>query len=428
MNIKKIPFVFAAICFFSIVAAAQFVKVKNHQFVIGDKPYYYIGANYWYGSLLGLEKDKRRGAERLRRELDFLKANGVTNLRVMAGAEGGGLINGVERVKPSLQPVMGKFNTEVLDGLDLLLFEMGKREMKAVIFISNNWEWSGGFQQYLTWANRVPKDMETRKLTWDELRDVVSRFYSCAPCKAAYNEQMYVILNRTNKFSKKRYVDDPAIMAWELANEPRPMRPAANEDYKKWIAETAALIKKKDKNHLVSVGHEGWIGTEGMPLFEEIHADPNIDYLTIHIWAKNWNWFENGKLAEDFPKAAEKAVNYINEHLAIAKKLEKPLVIEEFGLPRDAQSFDVNSSTALRDEYFGKIFSMLADSAKTDGYLAGANFWAFGGAARPVKGQLFWKAGDEYTGDPPMEEQGLNSVFDSDKSTWTIIGKYSKLR
>jgi mannan endo-1,4-beta-mannosidase len=42
-------------------------------------------------------------------------------------------------------------------------------------------------------------------------------------------------MNRTNKFSRKRYIDDPAIMAWELANEPRPMRPSANEDYKKWI-------------------------------------------------------------------------------------------------------------------------------------------------------------------------------------------------
>ena len=30
-------------------------------------------------------------------------------------------------------------------------------------------------------------------------------------------------------------------------------------------------------------------------------------------------------------------------------------------------------------------------------------------------------------GDPPMEEQGLNTVFDSDQTTWAIINKYSKL-
>jgi mannan endo-1,4-beta-mannosidase len=70
----------------------------------------------------------------------------------------------------------------------------------------------------------------------------------------------------------------------------------------------------------------------------------------------------------------------------------------------------------LRDQYFRKIFSSIGN-----GPVAGANFWAFGGTARPVKGQVFWKAGNEWMGDPPMEEQGLKSVFDSDKSTWRVI-------
>jgi len=66
------------------------VTVRGHQFYADGQPYYFVGANYWYGGLLGLEKDKSRGIDRLRRELDFLKANGVTNLRIMAGAEGSG--------------------------------------------------------------------------------------------------------------------------------------------------------------------------------------------------------------------------------------------------------------------------------------------------------------------------------------------------
>lgn len=429
MNIKKILFSFALLGIFSIVCFAQspFVTVKNHQFYIGDKPYYFIGTNYWYGTLLGLEKDKKRGVERLRKELDFLKKNGVTNLRIMAGAEGSGLINGVNRVAPPLQPVQGKFNTEVLDGLDIILAEMGKRDLKAIVFFSNNWEWSGGFQQYLIWNNLVPKDQETRKLTWDEQRDIVSKFYSCEPCKRAYDEQVNLVMNRTNKVTKKKYVDDPAIMAWELANEPRPMRPFANDDYKKWIADVSAMIKRKDKNHLVTLGHEGFMGTESLKLFEEIHEDKNVDYVTIHIWAKNWGWFQGEKVAEGFSNVVEKATAYLDEHLKIAEKVNKPLVVEEFGLPRNEQSFDINSSTSLRDDYYGKIFARVAESAKSGGYLAGANFWAFGGTSRPVKGQIFWKKGDDYMGDPPMEEQGLNTVFDSDKTTWAIINKYYKL-
>ncbi len=36
-----------------------------------------------------------------------------------------------------------------------------------------------------------------------------------------------------------------------------------------------------------------------------------------------------------------------------------------------------------------------------------------------------WKEGDEYMGDPPMEEQGLNTIFNSDKSTWALIDSIS---
>lgn len=399
-----------------------FVTVKGHQFSVNGKPYYFVGANYWYGSLLGLEKDEKRGVDRLRKELDFLKANGVTNLRLMAGAEGSGLLNGVMRVGPPLQPEQGKFDETVLDGLDLVLYEMGRRKMRAVIFLSNNWEWSGGFQQYLMWNGVIPDEWRAKKPTWDELRDIVAKFYLCRPCKDAYARQAELLLNRTNKISKLKYTADPAIMAWEIANEPRPMRPAANDDYRRWIAETAAAIKSRDRNHLVTIGHEGWIGTESLKLFEDIHADPNIDYLTIHIWPKNWGWFADGKLATEFPNVVEETVKYIDENAAVAVKLNKPLVIEEFGLPRDGQSFDPAATTSFRDQYFTKILSFVSSNP----HIAGANFWAFGGTARPKKDQLFWKTGDEYMGDPPMEEQGLNSVFDSDRSTWNVIRSAAK--
>lgn len=58
------------------------------------------------------------------------------------------------------------------------------------------------------------------------------------------------------------------------------------------------------------------------------------------------------------------------------------------------------------------------------GPIAGINFWAFAGTARPKPGQVFWKEGDDYMGDPPQEEQGLNAVFDTDQSTWELIRKY----
>jgi mannan endo-1,4-beta-mannosidase len=181
--------------------SSSFISVNDRTFQLNNKPYYFIGTNYWYGPLLGLEKDKKGGIERLRKELDFLKRNGVTNLRLMAGAEGSGLINGVMRVGPALQTEQGKFDEAALDGLDLILAEMAKRDMTAVIFLSNNWEWTGGFQQYVDWNGLVPDELNGRPLNWDELRDMVARFYVCAECKASYLKQVRFVMERTYKIT-----------------------------------------------------------------------------------------------------------------------------------------------------------------------------------------------------------------------------------
>lgn len=287
---KKIPVCFLLLLSSYLLQAQQsFVKVKGQQFVVDGKPYYYIGTNYWYGSLLALKTDPVHGKERLKKELDFLKARGVTNLRVLVGAEGAGKINGVDRVDPAFQTAQGVFNEEVLNGLDFLLMEMSKRQMYAVLYLSNNWEWSGGFLQYLNWNGEISDTTLKRKLSWDEQRDYTSRFYSCESCKNDYRKQLEYIFNHKSSYTGKTYDHEPAIMAWELANEPRPMRVKAIDSYKNWISLTAAYIKSVDKNHLVTIGTEGFMGTEeSYDLFKEIHGNEHIDYLTIHIWPKNW--------------------------------------------------------------------------------------------------------------------------------------------
>lgn len=414
--------------FLTNIAAAQtaYIIVTNNQFTLKNKPYYFIGTNYWYGGLLALQKDPQRGKERLKKELDFLKSQGVNNLRIMVGAEGSGQINGVQRVKPALQPEKGIFNTEILEGLDYLLYEMSKRKMYAVLFLSNNWEWSGGFLQYLNW-NKVITDSTMRsKLNWDDLRDNTTKFYSCQPCMEDYNKQLRLVLNRYNKFTKRTYINEPAIMAWELANEPRPMRASSNEAYSRWTASVAKLIKSIDKNHLVTLGTEGEMGTESMDLLKEVHSPKEVDYLTLHIWPKNWSWFKDTSIVDSLPQVIKKSIDYIQKHEQLANELNMPLVLEEFGLPRDAHSFAAGTPTTSRDKYFTAVFGQWKRSMKQSGSIAGLNFWGFGGTSRPVEGQLFWKEGDDFSGDPPQEEQGLNSVFDNDKSTWKVIRSFTK--
>ena len=408
-------------------AQQPFVTTKNHSFFIGKNKYNFIGANYWYGGLLALNKDKKRGKNRLIKELDFLQQHGINNLRVLVGAEGQGKISGIERVTPALQPTQGNFDETVLQSLDFLLFEMAKRNMYAVLYLSNNWEWSGGFLQYLNWNGLLPDSIMQKKFSWENQQYYTSKFYTCTNCKKDYEKQLRFILSHKNIYTKKYYTEEPAIMSWELANEPRPMLPSAINAYKKWIVETATLIKSIDKNHLVTIGLEGSIGTnQSDDLYTEVNTPKVVDYLTIHIWPKNWSWFSDTIITASLPTIIKKTKDYINSQEKIALQLNKPLVIEEFGLPRDNHSFNINSTTTARDIYFAAIFKTLLQSKNIKSAIAGVNFWAFGGIAKPIPNQLFWKNGDDFMGDPPQEEQGLNAVFDTDKSTWRVIDEYVK--
>jgi mannan endo-1,4-beta-mannosidase len=405
--------------------SGNFVKRSGTHFLLEGKTYYYIGANYWQGPLLSNRNLDKNGRQRVQRELDFLARHNVTNLRIAVGTEGKGAIDGSYRVEPSLQPGKGKFDPDALEGLDYLLTEMGKRNMKAVLYLSNNWGWSGGFLQYLNWNGLLPDSVLRRKMSWDEARDYTSRFYSCAPCKADYFLQVKTIVGRKNSYSHISYAADPVIMAWEMANEPRPMRPSANAAYKEWIRQTASLIKSMDPHHLVTIGTEGQASTDDdIRLYRDIHDNKNIDYLTIHVWPKNWGYYRDTAIASGMPFIISRSRDYIEKHEAIARSLDKPLVIEEFGLPRDLQQFDAASPATLRQQYYRAIFSILGKNMLHQGVIAGCNFWAFGGEGRPVKAQPFWKPGDGYLGDPPMEEQGLNAVFDSDKAIWAIIDSF----
>ncbi len=408
-------------------ATAQpgFVQAQGTQLTLNGRPYRYIGANYWYGGLLATQGPA--GKARLAKELDFLKKQGVANLRVMVGAEG--LSGGYQyRVLQPLQPTPGQFDESIMAGLDYLLAELGRRDMKAVLHFTNTWEWSGGLGQYLEW-NGYPGQPLPKKpgYDWNQYRAYIAKFYGCAPCQDAVAAYIRYVLARTNSLTHQKYVDDPAIMAWEIINEPRPMLPAATPAFEAWMQQTAALVKSIDRHHLLTTGSEGDIAADNdMAVYERLHADPNVDYLTIHIWPKNWGWFRDTATAKGFPAVLARTTAYVDKHVAAATRLHKPLVVEEFGLPRDGQVFAPTAPTALRDRYYAALFGLLRGNTPASRVIAGYNFWAFGGAARPVPGQVFWKAGDAYLGDPGGEEQGLNSVFDSDKSTWAVIGQYTQ--
>lgn len=173
---------------------------------------------------------------------------------------------------------------------------------------------------------------------------------------------------------------------------------------------------------MISTGSEGRMGCEGdINLFERIHSLKNISYLNAHMWSLNWRWIDPKDMDGTIDSTIVKCQDYLNEHIEVAKKLNKPLVLEEFGLPRDGAEIKRGTSTKHRDRLYESIFSSVVESSKTNGVFAGCNFWSWGGEAKQIEGQMYWHKDMDYSGDPPQEAQGLNSVYDDDDSTIEII-------
>ena len=407
-------------------AEHSFIKVNaDGQFVRDGKPYYFVGTNFWYGAILGSEGEGGN-RERLHKELDFLKSIGINNLRVLVGADGE---NGIKtRVEPSLQVAPGVYNDTILAGLDYFMNELRERDMTAVLYLNNSWEWSGGYSVYLQWSGHGDAVVPAVD-GWPAYMEYVKQFPQSDSAKALFANHVNYIVSRTNRYNQIKYVDDPTIMSWQIGNEPRAFSDENKEPFARWMADVAAQIKSLDPNHMVSSGSEGSWGCEmDMNLFEKIHADPNINYLNIHIWPYNWSWVKADSLKELLPRAKEKTKKYIDDHMVIARKYSKPIVLEEFGFPRDGFSFSKEAPTTARDEYYRYVFDLIRQDRESGGLFAGCNFWAWGGFAGQNPDHVFWEKGDDYTGDPAQEQQGLNSVFATDSTIEIIKAENRKLQ
>ena len=402
-----------------------YVHVKNGHFEIADKPYYFLGTNFWYGMNLG-SKGKSGNRDRLIKELDRLQQLGITNLRIMGMTEGPD--SEPYRIVPSLQDSAGNYNGDLLEGLDFALAEMSKRNMTAVICMNNFWAWSGGFAQYVQWTkpqDSIPYPPPHPNGSYDVYQKYAASFYSNQPALQRYFKALEEIVQRKNSITQLPYKEDKTIMAWELCNEPRGIN--NTENYLKWIDSSSALIKKMDPNHLVTIGSEGetaspeYSGVE----FVKAHQFKNIDYTTVHIWIQNWNWY-NPKDSLTYPSAKQKALDYLHKHTEQARSLGKPIVLEEFGIMKDHGSFDPKATNKSRDDFYNTMIGAVYEAAKRDSSISGVNFWAWAGEGRPKKMQGWWKAGDDFIGDPPHEEQGWYSVYDTDSTTLSLLGAFGR--
>jgi mannan endo-1,4-beta-mannosidase len=396
-----------------------FVARDGAALKIGGRPYRFVGANVWYAAWLGMAGQAGDRA-RLSRELDVLAGDGVTNLRLAASAELSPLRNSV---RPAFRD-RDAYNEALLVGLDHVLAEMARRDMKAVLYLTNFWEWSGGMMTYLSWVNGGRYiNMNDPAHPWPAFADFNADFYRSAEAVGLYHDYIRAVVGRTNTVTGRRYADDPTIMSWQLANEPRAAGDVAKvrenqPAFQAWVSGTARLIKSLAPRQLVSTGSEGLKGSgESRDIVLDTHRSPDIDYVTAHIWPGNWSWLKLEDMAGTDAEARRLAREYIDQHVSIASELGKPLVIEEFGYPRDGNLYDPSVPSTLREGFYRDVHAAVLENVRAGGPLVGSNFWAWNGEGRPRHADHRFKAGDDaWLGDPPHEPQGWYGVFDTDSA------------
>ncbi len=408
----------------------EFVRVRNGHFELRGQPYFYVGTNLWFGCYV-CDATLPGGRQRFTRELDQLQKLGVNNIRLLAGSETSPLAGAIPR---GITRSPGDWDEDLLCGLDFCLAEMSQRNMRAVLFLSNYWQWSGSFAQYVRWVTGEPIPDPDKPIMargdWHAFMEFSARFYQTPAAVELYRNYVSKIIHRKNTVNGRIYRDDPAIMTWELANEPRPCADdsLAEKDvpvFCEWVDATARFIHERDENHLVCTGSEGvWGSLQKPEVFIASHKTPAIDYVTVHMWLKNWGWLKEPQLGAEFEVAAGQARDHVEMHTRTATDiLKKPLVLEEFGLPRDRENYSPDSPTTARDEYYRRIFEQVAESSQAGRALQSANFWAWAGEGRVSAGE---NSAGKYLGDPPCEPQGLNSVFNTDTGTHAVIAAANK--
>jgi mannan endo-1,4-beta-mannosidase len=219
-------------------------------------------------------------------------------------------------------------------------------------------------------------------------------------------------------------------MTWELANEPRPHPNSLQNtdlltDYYKWIDTTARFIHHLAPHQLVTTGSEGLAGSlHDSTIYFDTHIFSSIDYITFHLWPKNWGWFIAERQEETLPLVLKNARDYCIKHIHYAEMLNKPTVLEEFGIGRDRERYLPGTPVMVRDTFLSMIYKIIEDNMQSEKPVAGSNLWTWGGEGRSHRSDARWIQGTDFTGDPPQEPQGLNSIFDVDTTTLKIMKQH----
>ena len=325
-----------------------FVSVRDAQFRLDGRPFRFGGTNTYY-----LHQQSHYMIDSA---LDDAAAMGLRVVRAWAFADGG------DRAT-ALQPEPYLYPEANFDSLDYAVWKAGRLGLRLVLTLVNNWPDYGGMQQYVKWFLGLDDDSYGGCVNHD-------RFYTDERIRRCYRAYARHVVTRRNRYTGRRYNEDPTIMTFELANEPRNRSDKSGATVLAWVREMSGYVKRLAPRQLVAIGDEGFYGRAGNSDYpysdyegnhwEKLVALPHVDYGTVHLYPQNW-----GATSGADPIAW--GTTWIHNHLADGARLGKPVVIEEYGLQIDSAKHVPDAAT--RDAGYA------AWTGEVESNGAGDQFW-----------------------------------------------------
>ena len=298
----------------------QFVRQRGGRFVIGQKPFRFVGANV---AVMYRDEDRARMPETLHHAAQA----GIKVVRVWAFGEGG-----PNDVGPTadfddwprhhyFRRAPGEWNEDAFVYLDKVIAEAAKNNIYVQLCLTNWWRDTGGVTQYLRWAGI--NDAADDKYEFGINNEKAVLFYTNPETRRLYREHLEKLATRRNTITGVYYRDDPSIFGWELMNEAQAIT-GRWEERRAWFAEMSAYLKSLDPNHMIAPGTWGYRSSAERLEWLADHAIPTIDYCDVHSYPRS----DHDNFL-DSPKALKE---FIDNRVAAAYSLRKPLVLGEFGM------------------------------------------------------------------------------------------------
>lgn len=192
-----------------------------------------------------------------------------------------------------------------LQRLDHLIAATELAGIRLILPLVNHWPDFGGMDRYVEWFEAASRDA----------------FYTDPTIRAAYQSYVKQVLTRTNTVTGRPYQEEPSILAWELANEPRCDARGGGAILLEWVRDMSRWIKENDPNHLLGVGDEGFFGKHGVDCNAFLSV-PDIDFGTFHLYPQAWKQRDPLSFG----------LRWIEQHLIAGRNAGKPMLLEEYGM------------------------------------------------------------------------------------------------